>query len=242
MKLNKFFLFIVLFIGCKHNNHDVSLTVSTQDSANAENNILYDIPAKKEDATTKSISESTADFQSKFHEIIEENGIVLDIKYATRNNFTKQKIYDCPKCFLRPEVSLKLMDANRYLNEKYKYALKIFDCYRPKPYQQKLWDVVPNPSYVTPPHKGSMHSRGTAVDLTIIDSLGNELDMGTPYDFFGKEAHMDNKNLAPQVLKNRALLRKVMENYGFQGIRTEWWHFSFNSGKYNLEEDLWTCQ
>jgi D-alanyl-D-alanine dipeptidase len=119
--------------------------------------------------------------------------------------------------------------------------LKVFDCYRPGPYQQRLWDKVPNPDYVTPPAKGSMHSRGAAVDLTIVDSTGKELNMGTEFDFFGVEAHTDNLNLPAEVLKNRQILRDAMEAAGFGGIRTEWWHFSYRQKQFPLSDYVWPC-
>lgn len=163
-----------------------------------------------------------------------------EIRYASDNNFTHSVIYDCPDCMLRPEVAKALVAANKILNKKGLY-LKVFDCYRPRPYQQRLWDKVPNPDYVTPPAKGSMHSRGAAVDLTIIDAKGKELNMGTPYDFFGPEAHTDYLKLPAEVLMNRRLLRETMEAAGFRGIRTEWWHFSYQRKQYPLSDYLWPC-
>lgn len=168
-------------------------------------------------------------------------GIRQDIRYATKNNFTHTVIYDCANCLLRPEVAEALVAANKTLNRK-GLALKVFDCYRPRPYQQRLWDKVPNPDYVAPPAKGSMHSRGAAVDLTIVDASGQELDMGTAYDFFGPEAHADYRNLPLQVLKNRNLLRETMESVGFKGIRTEWWHFSYRKKQFPLSDYVWPCQ
>ncbi|MCB9310096.1 MAG: M15 family metallopeptidase [Lewinellaceae bacterium] len=227
---------IVLNLSCKHS------VDKTNDLPEPKENTAKKEIIKEEDTTEKEIEKTGINSVStEFDEIIEEYGIQLDIRYATKNNFTKQQIYSCGKCFLRPDVKKKLYLANQYLREKYQYSLKLFDCYRPQPYQQKLWDVVPNPSYVTPPHKGSMHSRGSAVDLTIVDADGEELDMGTPYDFFGEEAHIDYTNLKPNVLKNRALLKKVMENYGFSAIRTEWWHFSFVAGNFALDSWVWPC-
>ncbi len=167
-------------------------------------------------------------------------GIRLDIRYATTNNFTKAKIYDCPRCLLRPEAAEALVKAHQALQKK-NMGLKMFDCYRPRPYQQRLWDKVPNPDYVTPPAKGSMHSRGAAVDLTIVDAQGKELDMGTPYDFFGKEAHYDYTQLPAAVLANRRLLRQTMEAVGYKGIRTEWWHFSYQGKNYELSDYVWPC-
>ncbi len=166
--------------------------------------------------------------------------IRLDIRYATTNNFTKAQIYDCPLCLLRPEAAEALVKAHKALQKK-KMGLKMFDCYRPRPYQQRLWDKVPNPDYVTPPAKGSMHSRGAAVDLTIVDAQGKELDMGTPYDFFGKEAHYDYTQLPAAVLANRRLLRETLEAAGFKGIRTEWWHFSYQGQNYALSDYVWPC-
>ncbi|MBK8554682.1 MAG: D-alanyl-D-alanine dipeptidase [Lewinellaceae bacterium] len=168
-------------------------------------------------------------------------GIVLDIRYATTNNFTKTQIYDCPDCMLRPEAAAALLQAQQQLGAK-GLGLKLFDCYRPSPYQQRLWDKVPDPNYVAPPAKGSMHSRGAAIDLTIVDASGKELDMGTGYDFFGQAAHTDYTQLPEQVLKNRALLHQTMESVGFKGIRTEWWHFSYRKKSYPLSSYRWKCQ
>jgi zinc D-Ala-D-Ala dipeptidase len=168
--------------------------------------------------------------------------IKLDIRYATANNFTKAKIYDCPACLLRPDAAAALVKAHQSLKAKGYGGLKMFDCYRPRPYQQRLWNIVPNPDYVTPPAKGSMHSRGAAVDLTIVDKNGKELDMGTPYDFFGREAHFDYQRLSPVVLANRRMLRATMAAAGFEGIRTEWWHFSYRKGGYPLSDYLWNCE
>lgn len=167
--------------------------------------------------------------------------IQLDIRYATSNNFTKSKIYDCARCLLRPEAAQALAEAQEMLQKK-GYSLKMFDCYRPRPYQQRLWDKVPNPDYVTPPAKGSMHSRGAAVDLTIVDAKGVELDMGTPYDFFGEKAHTDYTKLSATILANRNLLQKTLESVGFKGIRTEWWHFSFQKKQFPLADYLWPCE
>jgi zinc D-Ala-D-Ala dipeptidase len=170
-----------------------------------------------------------------------DKSIKLDIRYATTDNFTKAQIYDCAKCYLRPEAAEAIAKAHKDL-QKQGLGLKMFDCYRPRPYQQRLWDKVPNPDYVTPPAKGSMHGRGAAVDLTIVDKNGKELDMGTPYDFFGEKAHYDYTNLPEKVLQNRKLLRNTLEKYGFKGIRTEWWHLSYVLKEYPLSVELWDCK
>ncbi len=171
-----------------------------------------------------------------------DNTIVLDMRYATTDNFVKAQMYDCGRCFLRPEAAKAVGKAHKILKEKGYGGLKMFDCYRPRPYQKRLWDKMPDSRYVTPPWKGSQHTRGLAVDLTIIDKNGNELDMGTPFDTFTVEAHADYKNLPKQVLKNRQLLRGVLESVGFKGITTEWWHFSYSAKGYGLSDWVWKCK
>ena len=101
-------------------------------------------------------------------ELKAEDGYVIDIKYATKDNFVKEVIYPCARMFLRPEVAIALAKVNTELLAK-GYKLKLFDGYRPRPAQQKLWDKVPDRNYVAPPSEGSMHNRGVALDLTLAD-------------------------------------------------------------------------
>ncbi len=179
---------------------------------------------------------------SQWTELIRlDSSIVLDIRYATTNNFVKEQLYDCGRCFLRPEAAEALVKVNQQLKTK-GYRLKMLDCFRPLPIQQKLWDKFQNPSYVTPPSKGSMHNRGLAVDLTIVDEKGEQLDMGTAFDFFGKEAHHTYTGHSDAINANRALLKETIEQFGFKGIRTEWWHYSFTQKRYELSDMLWECK
>jgi zinc D-Ala-D-Ala dipeptidase len=187
--------------------------------------------AQKQDYNAKKWTELTA-LDSTIH---------IDIRYATTNNFVNAKMYDCGRCFLRPEAAKAVAKAHKILKDKGYGGFKMFDCYRPKPYQQRLWDKVPDDRYVTPPWKGSQHTRGLAVDLTIIDKNGNELDMGTPFDTFSEKAHSTYQDLPKNVLENRKLLRGVLEDVGFKGIRTEWWHFSYQNAKYGLSDWVWKC-
>ncbi len=166
--------------------------------------------------------------------------IVLDLKYATSDNFVKEKMYECGRCFLRPEVANLILKAQQQLKKK-GLSLKLFDCYRPKPIQEKLWAKVPNANYVTPPWKGSMHNRGAAIDLTIINKNEGALDMGTPYDFFGKEAHHTFNEHSPTIKANRKLLKNLMESLDLKPIRTEWWHYSYQKKSYDISEMQWAC-
>lgn len=160
--------------------------------------------------------------------------IVLDIRYATENNFTHLRLYSKVKCMLRREAAESLSAVQRELKE-LGMGLKVFDGYRPLSVQKKLWEAVPDERYVANPAKGSRHNRGAAVDLTIIDSLGNELAMPTPYDDFTILAHADYMNLPEEVLKNRRLLEDVMTKHGFLIMSSEWWHFDFHGwGKFDV--------
>lgn len=174
-------------------------------------------------------------------ELVDSDKFLLDVRYATPNNFMKEVIYDCGRCFLRPNVANQLNKVAKEL-AKQNYGLILYDCYRPLPAQQKLWNIMPNASYVTPPKKGSMHNRGHAVDIGLIDLQTREiLDMGTEFDYFGKKAHYTYQDHAPKVMKRRILLRKTMEKYGFSGIRTEWWHFSIKKHAAALSSWEWEC-
>lgn len=167
--------------------------------------------------------------------------IELDIRYATDNNFVGEPIYDCAACYLRPEVAEALIKVHEDLIELGYGGIKIFDCYRPRPYQQRLWDKVPDPRFVSDPKKGSMHTRGAAIDLTIIDTYGKNLNMGTEFDVFGKEAYHGNTQLEPVVQENRLLLKQAMYKRGFKHIRTEWWHYSYTLKNYKLSDWVWDC-
>ena len=179
---------------------------------------------------------------SKWSELIQmDTAFVLDIKYATEDNFVEEQLYDCPRCFMRPVAAAALQKIHELFKAQ-GLRIKLLDCYRPAPVQQRLWDKVPNASYVTPPSKGSMHNRGLAVDLTLVDSKGKELDMGTTYDFFGRKAHHTHKDLPEEVLNNRRLLKKTMEANGFKSIRTEWWHYSYVGKRFKIDDMEWDCE
>ncbi len=150
-----------------------------------------------------------------------------EIRYATKNNFIGEQLYDCSKCLLQPEVAEAVLKANMYFCE-LGYKIKFYDCYRPLDVQKFMWSKVPRPAYVANPYeKGSLHNKGAAVDITLVTLDGCFVDMGSDYDFFGRESHIDNYNLTPEVLANRNFLREGMETVGFRTVRTEWWHYNF---------------
>jgi len=169
-----------------------------------------------------------------------DSTIVLDLKYATEDNFVQAKMYSCGRCFLRPTVAKLIIAAHQELQKK-GLGLKLFDCYRPKPIQELLWKKVPNANYVTPPWKGSMHNRGAAIDLTIVNKNGQALDMGTAYDFFGQEAHHTFTKHSTEIAANRKLLKALMADFNLRPIRTEWWHYSYQKETYEISEMMWDC-
>ena len=166
---------------------------------------------------------------------------MYDMKYATSDNFLKAKVYDCAECFLRLKTVEALIEANNSFM-KMGYKIKLFDCYRPLDIQKKMWKIVPNPSYVADPSKGSIHNRGGAVDITLVDSNGNELNMGTSFDFFGIEASHNYLNLSQEIKQNRELLKKVMIENGFNSFDSEWWHYNLKSALNDkVSNAKWTC-
>lgn len=166
---------------------------------------------------------------------------VYDMKYATSDNFLKAKVYDCAECFLRLKTVKAIIKANEVFMKK-GYKIKFFDCYRPLDIQKKMWKIVPNPTYVADPAKGSIHNRGGAVDITLVDSDGKELDMGTPFDHFGMEAAHNYAQLSKKVKKNRALLKKVMTQNGFNSFDSEWWHYNLKSALTDkVSNTKWKC-
>lgn len=169
------------------------------------------------------------------------SAFVYDMRYATENNFLKAKVYDCAECYLRFKTIKKLVEANQKFI-KLGYKIKIFDCYRPLDVQKKMWAIVSNPSYVADPSKGSIHNRGAAVDITLVDFDGNELDMGTDFDHFGKESAHLYQDLSETVLNNRKLLREVMEDSSFKIIKSEWWHYDLiTEEKDKVSNFTWNC-
>jgi D-alanyl-D-alanine dipeptidase len=151
--------------------------------------------------------------------------IVLDIRYATENNFTHKKIYPFAIGVLRKETAQKLAAANKEFAEK-GYRIKVWDGYRPPSVQKIFWDIMPDDRYVANPYKGgSKHNRGGAVDVTLIDKDGKELEMPSGYDDFSSRAWPNNFAASAQARKNAAYLREVMTKHGFKTIDHEWWHF-----------------
>ena len=156
-------------------------------------------------------------------------GLMYDLRYATINNFMHRRMYPAHTrhTFLRLAAANALKKVAAELGKK-GYVLKIFDAYRPYSVTEKFWELVKDERYVANPAKGSGHNRGLSVDCTIADaSTGEELNMGTGFDNFTDSAHHGFMQLPAEVLQNRAVLKNIMQRYGFDPIDTEWWHYSW---------------
>ena len=153
-------------------------------------------------------------------------GVFLDLRYATEDNFTGQRIYDFSDAYLRWGTVKKLMAVSRELEAQGLY-LKIWDAYRPVSAQYRLWEVCPDPTFVANPETGySSHSRGNTVDLTLVNSQGQELEMPTEFDDFTALADRDYTDCPETAAANARALEELMERHGFSGYFGEWWHFS----------------
>ena len=150
--------------------------------------------------------------------------IQVDLKYATADNFTKEIVYGFHDCYLLKEAALKLAEVQAELEIK-ELGLKIWDGFRPVAAQWKFWELVPDERYVSDPRKGGRHTRGTAVDVTLVTKEGQELLMPSAFDDFTEKAHRDYQDAPQEALRNRALLQEVMQRHGFIGVPTECWHF-----------------
>lgn len=154
-------------------------------------------------------------------------GVKLDIRYATTNNFTGEKIYNSPKAFVRQPVAVSLRIIQESLNKK-GLGLVVFDAYRPYAVTVKFYETYKDTNYVASPWQGSRHNRGAAVDVSLINiETWEELQMPTGFDNFTEAAHPDYNNLPDNVLKNREILIHVMQNHGFRVNTNAWWHYDF---------------
>lgn len=160
--------------------------------------------------------------------------IVVDLKYATTSNFTGAVIYDFNDVYLRYSTVLKLMEVQNELRQQ-GCLLKIWDGYRPIEAQRKLWEAKPDPNYVSNPDTGTnSHARGNTVDVTLVNASGVELEMPTGFDDFSSYADRDYADCTDTAAANAQLLQEIMAKHGFEGLQSEWWHFT-ESIDYEIE-------
>lgn len=164
-------------------------------------------------------------------------GLRLDLAYARDDNVTGRRLYGEARAYLGLPAARALRAAQRELAAQ-GLGLLIWDAYRPYSATLALWETVGDSRYAAPPQYGSVHNRGCAVDLTLVDADGRALRMPTAYDDFSERAHADYEALPAGVRRHRALLRAVMERHGFTALSTEWWHFEYRHGPLPEPMDL----
>lgn len=163
--------------------------------------------------------------------------MVIDLQYATVNNFTGKVIYKSNKAFLRYGTVKKLMEVQKELRAQ-GYLLKLWDGYRTVGAHTQLWYANPNPDYIADPATGgSSHSRGNTVDITVVDANGLELVMPTGFDDFTVLADRDYSDCSAVAAENATMLQELMEKHGFTPYASEWWHFRDNDD-YPVEQVL----
>lgn len=165
------------------------------------------------------------------------SGIVVSLAYGTPDNLSGRPIYRNPVCLLHAEAAGKLAAAVT-LAAAVGLRLKIFDAYRPPEAQWRLWEACPDPTFVADPRRGSPHSRGVAIDLTLIDGAGRELEMGTGFDAVVDQSHHARTDVSVEAQRNRLLLLGIMTAAGWDNYSKEWWHYQlFDARRYPLVAD-----
>jgi zinc D-Ala-D-Ala dipeptidase len=166
-----------------------------------------------------------------------EFDVELELAYATPDNFTGAPVYRRAACFLHPDAAAALRRAIA-LAAPLGLRLKVYDGFRPSEAQWRLWDHTPDPEFLADPRRGSPHSRGVAVDVTLLDRNGRELDMGTGFDAFTPLSHHGRTDVAPEAQRNRLLLLGLMTAAGWDFYRNEWWHYQlFDARRYPVLTD-----
>ena len=159
----------------------------------------------------------------------ETHNVELTIAYATPDNFTGKPVYARPGCYLHADAEALLVRAIG-LAARQGWRFRIFDAFRPSEAQWKLWEHTPDPVFLADPRKGSPHSRGVAIDLTLIDAATNRpLAMGTPFDSFTAMAHHGNTDVPEKAQENRYRLLGLMTAAGWDCYLKEWWHYQMFS-------------
>lgn len=211
---------------------EIAGSVTTETTVPAETAAAPEtVPATEPELLTVLIDPKDEDFV-RVSDYIPD--VLVELKYSTSENFTGQLIYEFDDVFLRYGTVMKLKAASEELTQQGMY-MKIWDGFRPVSAQFKLWEICPDPTYVANPNKGfSNHSRGFAVDLTLVDANGREVEMPTGFDDFSARADRDYSDCSPEAVENAQILETIMEKYGFSGYWGEWWHFN-DTRKYDVE-------
>lgn len=197
--------------------------------------MLEEEQAKVAELEAQSESPVKVPANAENNDIFEMNGLVevrsidpailVDLIYATDKNFTGQVLYKVEVCLLRRGTAEKLAAANAEFGQD-GYRLKVWDAYRPRSVQRIMWQYKPDGVYVADPDVGSNHNKGAAIDVTLVDKNGYELEMPTDFDDFSEQASRNYAGMSETARNNMDYLTAVMVKHGFKPIQSEWWHFN----------------
>jgi zinc D-Ala-D-Ala dipeptidase len=219
----------LVLIGCSSNKTSI-----LKQSINKINGITYEMDNSEASATPNPNKIKVID---SFVNIKDENqSIIVNLKYATKDNFTGKVVYPFNICLLREKTAIKLLKAEKDF-EKLGYKIEIWDGYRPFYVQKIFWSIVGDSRFVANPNTGgSIHNRGCAVDMTLVNQKGEELVMPSNFDDFSERAYRNNA-MTEEAKSNLNILTSIMINNGFNTLQTEWWHFEdVDCSKYEITD------
>ena len=241
-------LLLVFLVSCMPNDNRLTVAVSSLEESEEEVIAVEEVDTVEKKVAVeipqceKSTMAQYLDSLGFVNIAVEDPSIRINLKYATADNFVGEVLYkDLHEAYLHPKAMECLKKAQANLKEKHpNYSLIVYDAARPMSVQQQMWNKVKttkNKNYVSnPANGGGLHNYGLAVDISIVDENGKALDMGTPFDFFGIEAHTSDEptlvakgKITEEQRQNRLLLRGVMREAGFRPLQSEWWHFNYCS-------------
>lgn len=222
----------VLLAGCAGKGEAPVETTETKQAAVME--IIWE-------TTAPAATEAAAQPEHKDSDLVKIRDYIpdalVDLRYATADNFTGKVIYDFSEPYLRYGTVKKLMAVREDLRQ-LELNMKIWDGFRPFSAQIKMWEVFPDDTYVADPTIGaSNHNRGCAIDLTLVDKEGRELEMPSEFDDFTTQADRDYSDCTEIAAQHAQLLEILMEKHGFKGYYGEWWHFN-DTVKYEVEKEF----
>lgn len=254
--MKKFLLGIItlfMLTGCSADNiQDKSVSDNTKHEASAvetadAETIVTETTVTTEITSTAVITTETTVISTISTEIPNDGKLVrildyipdavINLKYATNDNFTGTVLYDDAEAYICYGTVKKLMKVQTELKEK-GYSILIWDAYRSPEAQQRLWDAYPNPNFVADPRNGlTSHSRGGTVDIAIVNTDGSAVELPSAFDEFSAVADRDYSDVSATAAENSQMLEKVMYENGFKGYRGEWWDYTdTDAGTYTLEE------
>lgn len=185
----------------------------------------------------ESLAAGASDRTRAFLEV-QHPAVIIDLRYATPDNLTGKPIYTHATALLHVDAHAAMMRAAD-LAQVCGYQIILYDAFRPVEAQRRLWATLPDPTFVGDPALGSPHNRGVAVDLTLADPTGKALDMGTGFDVMEPRSYHGSHDVSLAAQENRRLLLDLMQQAGWEGKASEWWHYNLpEPDRYPIRDDV----